>query len=162
MDFYLKRKENKWSNREIERESNLVVDKNKEIFRDILEFLVDWAENGGDSSFDGSDGRSQRPWILLRVVVEIRHAHKRLNRSNPHKPKTLQLLLTLPLTLTLRKQTPFTQISYQSIMNQISHKQKQEADYCKPGWWPLFCLCVGTCSLLVTTIWAGLCSPERL
>lgn len=65
---------------------NLVVKENKEIIRNALDFSVDRAHDGGDGRFDGGDGGSERPRVLLGVIVDIGDADERVNRHHPHEP----------------------------------------------------------------------------
>lgn len=70
----------------IKNSENLGVKKSKEIVRHALELVIDRTNDGGDSTLHSPNRRSQRPRVVLRVLVQIRNAHQRLNRRDPHKP----------------------------------------------------------------------------
>lgn len=65
--------------------SYLLIKKAKKMIGNVLKFLVNGTNDGGNGTLDGSNGGSQRPGVLFRVIVKIRHTNQRVDRSHPHE-----------------------------------------------------------------------------
>ncbi|TQE13901.1 hypothetical protein C1H46_000532 [Malus baccata] len=65
---------------------HLGIEESEDIVRNTLKLLVNGANDGGDRALHRPDRRSERPGVLLGVIVQIRNVHQGLNHRHPQKP----------------------------------------------------------------------------
>ena len=82
-----------------------MINKLEDFSGDVMELVVDRANDGFDSAFHGLDTRLERARVVLCVVIQPREAHQRVQGRHLHELQVLQALFLLAPSLSLSKTT---------------------------------------------------------
>lgn len=90
-------------------DTDLAIDELEEVERDVVELIVDGADDGLDRPLHRLDAGLQRARALLCVLVQLRHAHHRLQCRHMHELQVPQPLLLLLRSLEIQFPTTHQQ-----------------------------------------------------